>query len=65
MNFAIFFISFFSHTEGFIATTTEPQMIGQMQVLELANVHFAKLQILGMEMMEERESISFFFSSSP
>jgi hydroxymethylglutaryl-CoA reductase len=31
---------------GFQATTTEPHMIGQMQVLDLANVHLAQLSIL-------------------
>ena len=31
---------------GFQATTTEPHMIGQMQVLDLANVHLAQLSLL-------------------
>jgi hydroxymethylglutaryl-CoA reductase len=31
---------------GFQATTTEPHMIGQMQVLDLPNVHLAQLSIL-------------------
>jgi hydroxymethylglutaryl-CoA reductase len=31
---------------GFIATTSEPQMIGQIQVLDLANVDSARLAIL-------------------
>jgi hydroxymethylglutaryl-CoA reductase len=31
---------------GFQATTTEPHMIGQMQVLDLVNVHLAQLSIL-------------------
>ena len=31
---------------GFQATTSEPHMIGQMQVLDLANVHLAQLSIL-------------------
>lgn len=31
---------------GFKASTTDPRMIGQMQVLELANVHSARLAIL-------------------
>ena len=31
---------------GFQATTTEPHMIGQMQVLDLDNVHLAQLSIL-------------------
>jgi hydroxymethylglutaryl-CoA reductase len=31
---------------GFQATTTEPHMIGQMQVLDLTNVHLAQLSIL-------------------
>ncbi|MEP7136556.1 MAG: hydroxymethylglutaryl-CoA reductase, degradative [Chloroflexota bacterium] len=31
---------------GFQATTTEPHMIGQMQILDLPNVHLAQLSIL-------------------
>ena len=31
---------------GFQATTTEPHMIGQMQVLDLTNVHLAQLSLL-------------------
>lgn len=31
---------------GFQATTTEPHMIGQMQVLDLVNVHLAQLSLL-------------------
>ena len=31
---------------GFQATTTEPHMIGQMQVLDLPNVHLAQLSLL-------------------
>jgi len=31
---------------GFQATATEPHMIGQMQVLDLANVHLAQLSLL-------------------
>jgi hydroxymethylglutaryl-CoA reductase len=31
---------------GFKATTTEPHMIGQMQVLDLQNVHLAQLSLL-------------------
>jgi hydroxymethylglutaryl-CoA reductase len=31
---------------GFQATTTEPHMIGQMQILDLVNVHLAQLSIL-------------------
>src|SRR5262245_58069255 len=31
---------------GFTATTTEPHMIGQMQVLDLHNVHLAQLSLL-------------------
>lgn len=31
---------------GFKATTTEPHMIGQMQVLDLENVHLAQLSLL-------------------
>ena len=31
---------------GFQATTTEPHMIGQMQVLDLPNVHLARLSLL-------------------
>jgi len=31
---------------GFQATTTEPHMIGQMQVLDLPNIHLAQLSIL-------------------
>lgn len=30
---------------GFVATTTEPRMIGQIQVLDAANVHAAKLAL--------------------
>src|SRR5919109_1363718 len=37
---------------GFTATTTEPHMIGQMQVLDLENVHLAQLSLL-----EHREDL--------
>ena len=44
---------------GFQATTTEPHMIGQMQVLDLANVHLAQLSILEHkeELLAEADSV--------
>ena len=44
---------------GFTATTTEPHMIGQMQVLDLYNVHLAQLSLLEHkeELLAEADSI--------
>jgi len=44
---------------GFTATTTEPHMIGQMQVLDLENVHLAQLSLLEhkAELLEEADSV--------
>jgi hydroxymethylglutaryl-CoA reductase len=44
---------------GFKATTSEPHMIGQMQVLDLENVHLAQLSILEhkTELLEEADSV--------
>ena len=44
---------------GFQATTTEPHMIGQMQVLDLANVHLAQLSLLEHreELLAEADSV--------
>jgi hydroxymethylglutaryl-CoA reductase len=44
---------------GFTATTTEPHMIGQMQVLDLHNVHLAQLSLLEHkeELLAEADSI--------
>jgi hydroxymethylglutaryl-CoA reductase len=44
---------------GFKATTTEPHMIGQMQVLDLDNVHLAQLSLLEhkAELLEEADSV--------
>jgi hydroxymethylglutaryl-CoA reductase len=44
---------------GFTATTSEPHMIGQMQVLDLVNVHTARLAILEhkAELLIEADSI--------
>ena len=44
---------------GFKATTTEPHMIGQMQVLDLENVHLAQLSLLEhkAELLEEADSV--------
>ncbi len=44
---------------GFQATTTEPHMIGQMQVLDLPNVHLAQLSILEHkdELLAEADSV--------
>jgi hydroxymethylglutaryl-CoA reductase len=44
---------------GFQATTTEPHMIGQLQVLDLANVHLAQLSLLEhkTELLAEADSV--------
>ncbi|MEW6085808.1 MAG: hydroxymethylglutaryl-CoA reductase, degradative [Chloroflexota bacterium] len=44
---------------GFNATTTEPHMIGQMQVLDLDNVHLAQLSLLEhkAELLAEADSV--------
>jgi hydroxymethylglutaryl-CoA reductase len=44
---------------GFNATTTEPHMIGQMQVLDLQNVHLAQLSLLEhkAELLVEADSV--------
>ncbi len=44
---------------GFKATTTDPHMIGQMQVLDLENVHLAQLSLLEhkVELLEEADSV--------
>jgi hydroxymethylglutaryl-CoA reductase len=44
---------------GFKATTTEPHMIGQMQVLDLENVHLAQLSLLEHkeELLAEADSV--------
>ncbi len=44
---------------GFKATTSEPHMIGQMQVLDLENVHLAQLSLLEhkVELLEEADSV--------
>ena len=44
---------------GFKATTSEPHMIGQMQVLDLENVHLAQLSLLEhkAELLEEADSV--------
>ena len=44
---------------GFKATTTEPHMIGQMQVLDLQNVHLAQLSLLEhkAELLEEADAV--------
>ena len=44
---------------GFKATTTEPHMIGQMQVLDLQNVHLAQLSLLEhkAELLAEADSV--------
>jgi hydroxymethylglutaryl-CoA reductase len=44
---------------GFKATTTEPHMIGQMQVLDLQNVHLAQLSLLEHkeELLAEADSV--------
>jgi hydroxymethylglutaryl-CoA reductase len=44
---------------GFTATTTEPHMIGQMQVLDLHNVHLAQLSLLEHkdELLAEADSV--------
>ena len=44
---------------GFQATTTEPHMIGQMQVLDLPNVHLAQLSLLEHkeELLAEADSV--------
>jgi hydroxymethylglutaryl-CoA reductase len=44
---------------GFKATTTEPHMIGQMQVLDLENVHLAQLSLLEhkAELLAEADSV--------
>ena len=44
---------------GFKATTTEPHMIGQMQVLDLQNVHLAQLSLLEhkAELLEEADTV--------
>jgi len=44
---------------GFTATTTEPHMIGQMQVLDLENVHLAQLSLLEhkAELLAEADSV--------
>jgi hydroxymethylglutaryl-CoA reductase len=44
---------------GFTATTTEPHMIGQMQVLDLENVHLAQLSLLEhkAELLTEADSV--------
>jgi hydroxymethylglutaryl-CoA reductase len=44
---------------GFKATTTEPHMIGQMQVLDLPNVHLAQLSLLEHkeELLAEADSV--------
>jgi len=44
---------------GFKATTTEPHMIGQMQVLDLENVHLAQLSLLEhkAELLEEADAV--------
>jgi hydroxymethylglutaryl-CoA reductase len=44
---------------GFNATTTEPHMIGQMQVLDLENVHLAQLSLLEhkVELLAEADSV--------
>ncbi|MBN2117451.1 MAG: hydroxymethylglutaryl-CoA reductase, degradative [Anaerolineales bacterium] len=44
---------------GFQATTTEPHMIGQLQVLDLANVHVAQLSLLEHkeELLAEADSV--------
>lgn len=44
---------------GFKATTTEPHMIGQMQVLDLDNVHLAQLSLLEHkeELLAEADSV--------
>jgi len=44
---------------GFQATTTEPHMIGQMQILDLTNVHLAQLSILEHrdELIAEADSV--------
>jgi len=44
---------------GFQATTTEPHMIGQMQILDLPNVHLAQLSILEHkeELLAEADSV--------
>ena len=44
---------------GFKATTSEPHMIGQMQVLDLENVHLAQLSLLEhkADLLEEADSV--------
>ncbi len=44
---------------GFNATTTDPHMIGQMQVLDLENVHLAQLSLLEhkAELLAEADSV--------
>jgi len=44
---------------GFTATTSEPHMIGQMQVLDLPNIHLAQLSILEHkeELLAEADSV--------
>jgi hydroxymethylglutaryl-CoA reductase len=44
---------------GFTATTTDPHMIGQMQVLDLENVHLAQLSLLEhkSELLAEADSV--------
>jgi len=44
---------------GFKATTTDPHMIGQMQVLDLENVHLAQLSLLEhkADLLEEADSV--------
>lgn len=44
---------------GFTATTSEPHMIGQMQVLDLENVHLAQLSILEHknELLDEADAV--------
>jgi len=44
---------------GFKATTSEPHMIGQMQVLDLENVHLAQLSLLEhkSELLEEADAV--------
>ena len=44
---------------GFTATTTDPHMIGQMQVLDLENVHLAQLSLLEhkAELLAEADSV--------
>lgn len=44
---------------GFKATTTDPHMIGQLQVLDLENVHLAQLSLLEhkADLLEEADSV--------